>query len=241
MSVVYDFSGKTALITGGSDGIGNTIADRLFKSGANVCIWDLKKPSNENFDYYKVDVCNRNMVEGATSLLIEKYKKIDILINNAGFAGSTVPIDEYNSDEWRRIIDVNLIGVFEVCRNITKYMRNQAYGRIVNMSSLAGKEGTPNASAYSAAKAGVIAMTKSIGKELAEYDIRANSIAPAAVKTAILDQMAPFHVQNMIDKSPLKRLGTVDEVAELALWLSSDACSFNTGAVFDLSGGRATY
>lgn len=241
MSVVYDFSGKTAVVTGGSDGIGAAIAERLFKSGANICVWDLKKPNNENFDYYKVDVCNRNMVEGATSQLIEKYKKIDILINNAGFAGSTVPIDDYDPDEWRRIIDVNLTGVFEVCRNITKHMRNQGYGRIVNMSSLAGKEGTPNASAYSAAKAGVIAMTKSIGKEFAEYDIRANTIAPAAVKTAILDQMAPSHVKNMINKSPLKRLGTVNEVAELALWLSSDACSFNTGAVFDLSGGRATY
>ena len=255
MSITYDYSGKTAVVTGGSAGIGRAIADRLRGAGAKVYIWDMNAPNPwcDDFEYHNVDVCNVDDVAAATQMIIDdkltlgdevvidQQDTIDILVNSAGFAGSTVPIDQYDPAEWRRIIEVNLVGVFEVCRHVLKHMRETGYGRIVNIASLAGKEGTPNASAYSAAKAGVIAMTKSMGKEFADYDIKINSVAPAAVKTAILDQMSPEHVQTMIDKSPMKRLGTVDEVAEMVMWLSSDECSFNTGAVFDLSGGRATY
>ena len=187
--------------------------------------------------FSRVDVTDAEQIADA----LDGVERVDLLVNNAGFAGSTVPLDAYDPGEWRRLIDVNLVGVFEICRQVVPLMRRHDYGRIVNMASLAGKEGTPNASAYSAAKAGVIALTKSLGKELAETGIRANALAPAAVQTAILDQMAPEHVQTMIAKSPMKRLGQVDEVTEAVLWLLSDACSFSTGAVFDLSGGRATY
>lgn len=234
---IYDFSGCTAVVTGGAAGIGFAICDALKAAGAEVHVWDLSAVEDDRFSSSIVDVTNPDDITAA----LDGMERVDLLVNNAGFAGSTVPLDEYDRIEWRRLIDVNLVGVYEVCRQVVPLMRRYDQGRIVNVASLAGKEGTPNASAYSAAKAGVIALTKSLGKELATTGIRVNSLAPAAVKTAILDQMSPQHVQTMIDKSPMKRLGEADEVADAVLWLLSEACRFSTGAVFDLSGGRATY
>jgi 2-dehydro-3-deoxy-L-rhamnonate dehydrogenase (NAD+) len=189
----------------------------------------------------RVDVTDARQIAEAVAQLQEETSRIDILVNNAGFTGGSLPVEELDPADWRRIIEVNLTGVFEVTRHVVPVMRHGGWGRIVNMASLAGKDGSPNLSAYSAAKAGVIAFTKSLGKELADTNIRVNAVAPAAVETDILQQMAPEYVQAMIAKSPMKRLGTVDEVAEMVLWLCSEACSFSTGAVFDVSGGRATY
>jgi 2-dehydro-3-deoxy-L-rhamnonate dehydrogenase (NAD+) len=191
--------------------------------------------------HFAVDITQPESIEAAVAATLDAYGRIDYLVNNAGFAGPTMPLDEYDPREWQRVIDVNLLGTYHVSRLVVPVMRRANAGRVVNVASLAGKEGTPNASAYSAAKAGVIAMTKSMGKELAQTGILVNGIAPAAVETSLLAQMAPLHVQTMIDKSPLGRLGTTQEVAQLALWLCSDSCSFSTGAIFDLSGGRATY
>jgi NAD(P)-dependent dehydrogenase (short-subunit alcohol dehydrogenase family) len=202
----YDLSGRVAIVTGGLQGIGAAIAERLVGSGAKAVVWDLA-----------------------------------ILVNNAGFAGPTAPIEDYAIEDWRRIIEINLNGLFYVTRAVVPSLKRNGWGRIVTIASLAGKEGTPNAAAYSAAKAGAIAMTKALGKELAGSGVLANVIAPAAVRTPLLSQMSPADVETMITKSPLGRLGEPEEVAELALWLCSDACSFSTGAVFDLSGGRATY
>ena len=164
-----------------------------------------------------------------------------MLVNNAGFAGPTIRVEDYEPEQWRHIVEVNLFGVYEVSRLVVPVMRRAGWGRIVNMASLAGKEGTPNASAYSAAKAGVIAFTKSLAKELAATEVRVNCVAPAAIETSLLEQVTPEFLRIMIDKSPMQRLGTVEEVAAIVMWLCSEDCSFNTGAVFDLSGGRATY
>ncbi len=239
--VSYDFSGQVAVVTGGAQGIGKAIAEALGRFGAAVRTWDLAAPETEGLVAQSVDVTDPDSVAAARDAVLADEGGIDILVNCAGIAGSTLPVVETDPAEWRRVIEVNLFGVYHVCRLVVPCMQETGRGRIVNVASLAGKEGTPNASAYSAAKAGVIAFTKSLGKELAMTEIRVNAIAPAAVKTAILDQMAPAHVETMIAKSPMQRLGTVDEVAALTLWLCSEACSFNTGAVFDLSGGRATY
>ena len=234
---VYDYAGKSAVVTGGSSGIGKAVAERLRDAGAAVQVWDLSKPEFDGVAFAQIDVSKPETVMAAA----EGLAGVDLLVNSAGFTGPSEPLVALDPAMWRRVIDVNLVGVYEVCRNLVPIMQRANSGRIVNIASLAGKEGTPNASAYSAAKAGVIALTKSLGKELAETGIRVNSLAPAAVDSPILAQMSPDHVQIMIDKSPMKRLGTVDEVAELVLWMLSDACSFSTGAVFDLSGGRATY
>lgn len=238
MRPIYQYSGRTAVVTGGSNGIGRAIAERLVEADADVHVWDLSPPDFDGVTYSPVDVTDPATIAAAIDGTEER---IDMLVNNAGFAGSTVSTDDYDPAEWRRLIDVNLIGVYEVSRLVVPLMKRNGWGRIVNIASLAGKEGTPNASAYSAAKAGVIALTKSMGKELALTDIRVNALAPAAVETDILNQMSPEHVQTMIAKSPMGRLGTVDEVAEIVMWMLSAACTFNTGAVFDLSGGRATY
>lgn len=241
MPVSYDFSGRVAVVTGGANGIGREIARRFNQAGARVAVWDLASPDLSGVDGQRVDVTQPDTIAAALEATLSANGGIDILVNNAGYVGPTVPVEAYDPVEWRRLIEVNLIGTYQVTRHVLPHMRARPNGRIVNIASLAGKEGTPNSSAYSAAKAGVIAFTKALGKELAETDIRVNCIAPAAVETGLLAQMTPEHLEIMIAKSPLKRLGTVAECAELALWLASDACTFNTGAVFDLSGGRATY
>ena len=241
MPVSYDFSARTAVVTGGSKGIGRAIAERFMRAGAQVWVWDIGPADLEGISYQRVDVTNSHDVARALSAMLEQTTRIDIVVNNAGYVGASAPVEEFDPKEWRRLIEVNLTGVFEVCHHVVPHMRRTGWGRIVNVASLAGKEGTPMLSAYSAAKAGVIALTKSLAKELADTDIRVNSLAPAAIETEILKQMAPEVVEAMVAKSPMKRLGTTDEVAEIVLWLCSEACSFSTGAVFDLSGGRATY
>jgi len=241
--VSYDFAGRVAIVTGGSNGIGAEIARQYQRAGAHVQIWDLTKPTKLSvpFDFHQVDVSDLAQIERATTAVMSQYGRIDFLSHNAGFAGSTQPVTETDPTEWAKIVDVNLTGTYRLCRSIVPVMKAAGFGRVINMASLAGKEGTPNASAYSAAKAGVIGFTKSLAKELAETDVRVNCIAPAAIKTDILEQMSPEFVEIMIAKSPMKRLGLVGEAAELVMWLSSSACTFNSGAVFDLSGGRATY
>ncbi|WP_245259788.1 SDR family NAD(P)-dependent oxidoreductase [Methylopila sp. 73B] len=233
----YDFAGRVAVVTGGAQGIGAAIAETFRAAGATTVVWD-RTPTP---DGVAVDVTDAAAVAQAADETLSRCGRIDVLVNNAGYAGVTVPLVDYPLEEWRRILDVNLHGAFHACRAVVPGIVEAGYGRIVAIGSLAGKEGTPNASAYSAAKAGVLALVKSLGKELAGSGVLVNAIAPAAVRTPLLDQMSPAHVETMIGKSPLKRLGEPEEVAALALWLASDSCSFNTGAVFDLSGGRATY
>ncbi|HEX2725859.1 MAG TPA: SDR family NAD(P)-dependent oxidoreductase [Beijerinckiaceae bacterium] len=228
-------------MTGASKGIGRAIAERLVGAGARVWNWDLEPTTYEGAQHVTVDVTDADQISTAIARVLREGSGIDIIVNNAGFVGGNRSVEALDSADWRRIIDVNLTGVFEVSRQVVPVMRRAGWGRIVNMASLAGKEGTPGLSAYSAAKAGVIALTKSLAKELADTEIRVNCVAPAAIATDLLEQMDPATVQVMIDKSPMKRLGTVDEVADLVLWLCSEACSFSTGAAFDLSGGRATY
>ncbi len=237
----YDFSGHRAVVTGAARGIGMAVAQALAGSGADVIGWDLD-PSNEpDIAFVRADVADFPSVERAWRETLERHGLPDILVNNAGLAGPTVPLDAYDVAEWRRVVDVNLLGTFHVCRIAVPAMREAGWGRIVNIASLAGKEGTPNSSAYSAAKAGVIALTKALGKELAGTGVLVNAIAPAAVRTGLLAQMSESHVATMIAKSPMNRLGEVEEVAGLVQWLCSASCTFSTGAVFDLSGGRATY
>jgi 3-oxoacyl-[acyl-carrier protein] reductase len=237
----YDFKGCVAVVTGGNGGIGAAIADRLARCGANVEIWDTAPNDDARYSHEAVDVTDPGTLARALMRLLDRHGKIDFLINNAGYSGNTLPLDAYDPEEWQRIIDINLLGVYHVCRAVIPAMRAASCGRIINVASLAGKEGTANFSAYSASKAGVIALTKSVGKELAQTGILVNAIAPAAVKTALLNQMSAEHVATMISKSPMGRLGDVGEVAELVVWLCSGSCTFSTGAVFDLSGGRATY
>jgi 3-oxoacyl-[acyl-carrier protein] reductase len=242
-NVSYDFSGKTAIVTGGAAGIGAEIARHYAAAGARVMIWDMNVPASPpgGAECCKVDISQPDQVQQGLATTLDVFGGVDFLSHNAGFAGPTLPVIDFDPATWTRVIEVNLTGTFHLAHAIVPVMLKRGSGRIINMASLAGKEGTPNASAYSAAKAGVIGFTKSLAKELAQTDIRVNCIAPAAIQTAILDQMTPEFVQVMIDKSPMKRLGSIEEAARLVMWLSSEDCTFNSGAVFDLSGGRATY
>ena len=228
------FSGRRAVVTGGASGIGEAVAKRIAQEGGKVAIWDLKGG-------IKVDISDYQSVERAIVETIKQIGGIDILVNSAGITGPTVPLAEFPVDGWRQVIDINLNGAFYCNRAVVPHMVAQNYGRIVNIASIAGKEGNPNASAYSASKAGVIGMTKSLAKELAKHNITVNAVTPAAVRTPIFDQMPQSHIDFMLSKIPKGRFGTVDEVANLICWLASEECSFSTGAVFDVSGGRATY
>jgi NAD(P)-dependent dehydrogenase (short-subunit alcohol dehydrogenase family) len=241
--ICYDFKGRVALITGAAGGIGRAIADRLAACGARLVLWDMRPLEGLPPDAIAevVDVTDLAAVEAGRDRALAAAGRIDVLVNNAGIAGPTVPVEAYSPADWRRVMAINLDGVFHCCRAVAPVMRQQGWGRIVNIASLAGKEGTPNAAAYSASKAGVMALTKALGKELAGTGVLCNAIAPAAVETALLEQMTEEHVRIMVAKSPMGRLGRPEEVAALAAWLASNECSFSTGAVFDLSGGRATY
>src|SRR5688500_16848527 len=225
-----DFAGRAAVVTGGAQGIGAAIAKRLAASGAKVTIWDLDGSP-------RVDVTDPASIQNA----LHSAGKVDVLVNNAGIAGKNLPTVDYPVDEWERVLRVNLTSQFLCCRAVAPHMARAGYGRIVNIASIAGKEGNPNAVAYSASKAGVIALTKSLGKELAQSGVLVNCVTPAAAKTAIFDQMTRDHIDYMLSKIPMNRFVTVDEVAALVCWLASEDCSFSTGAVFDISGGRATY
>jgi 3-oxoacyl-[acyl-carrier protein] reductase len=247
----YDLTGHRAVVTGGAQGFGRAIATRLLQSGARVSLWDrdveaLARAAAElaaagEVHTAAVDVTDAAGVDAAAAAVAERFGGIDILIANAGIAGATVPTWEYPPEIWREVLDVNLTGIFLSCRAVVPHMRAQRYGRIVTIASIAGKEGNPNASAYSAAKAGVIALTKSLGKELAAEDIAVNAITPGPAKTRILEQTTQAHIDYMLAKVPRGRFLAVEEIASLAAWLASKENSFSTGAVFDLSGGRATY
>jgi 3-oxoacyl-[acyl-carrier protein] reductase len=251
MSNQIDLSGRNAVVTGGAQGIGRAIVARLLESGAAVAIWDRDgKLAGETADELRrnrrveavaVDVTDRAQVEAARDATLKALGRIDILVNNAGIAGPNVKTWEYEPDAWSQVMRVNLDSQFLCCRAVVPGMIAQNYGRIVNIASIAGKEGNPNAVAYSASKAGVIALTKSLGKELANYDIAVNCITPAAARTAIFDQMTQQHVDYMLSKIPRGRFVEVDEIAALVAFCASAECSFSTGAVFDISGGRATY
>jgi len=245
----FDFENRTAVITGGAQGFGLDIAKRFLKSGAKVIIWDIDEKllkstvaeiKNPNLDYRMVDVSNFTQIE-KTVLEITATNDIDILINNAGITGSTSSLWEYDVDEWNKIIQINLMGTFNCCKCIVPNMIKNNYGRIVNVASVAGKDGNANASAYSSAKAGAIGLTKSLGKELADKNIAVNAVTPAGAKTRILNQMTKEHVQRMLSKVPRGRFLEIHEFTSLICWLSSEENTFSTAAVFDISGGRSTY
>ncbi len=237
------FSGRKAVVTGGASGIGAAVAERLRKEGADVCIWDREAPVGATAAHaaIQLDITDFAAVENAARRTSETLGGIDILVCSAGIAGPNATTWNYTIEDWKRVFDVNVNGLFYCNRAVVPAMMEKNYGRIVNIASIAGKEGNPNASAYSASKAAVIGLTKSLGKELAKTGITVNSVTPAAVRTPIFDQITEEHVQFMLSKIPMGRLGTVDEVAALVCWLASEECSFSTGAVFDVSGGRAVY
>ena len=250
-----DLHDRTAVVTGAARGLGFAIASRLRLSGANVVAWDLPDTglddaveslrrdveSPGSIAGFNTDIADDDSVAEALEATLQEYSRIDILINNAGISGPNHRLWEYPPNDWRRVVDVNLIGSFIVTRAVVPTMIANGYGRIVNIASVAGKDGNPNASAYSASKAGLINMTKSLGKELAGTGVLVNCVTPAAVRTALFEQMSEEHVAYMMSKIPLQRFGEPEEIAALVAWLASEECSFSTGAAFDLSGGRATY
>jgi len=245
----FDLKSKTAIITGGAQGFGLDIAKKFLLSGSKVFIWDIdekelskatKEINNPNLNYNVVDVSNFDQVQKTVNE-ITSNNKIDILVNNAGITGPTAELWNYNIKDWNSIIDINLHGTFYCCKSIVPHMINNNYGRIVNMASVSGKDGNANASAYSSAKAAVIGLTKSLGKELATYNIAVNAVTPAGAKTRILDQMTKEHVQRMLSKVPRSRFLELNELSSMVCWLSSEENSFSTAAVFDISGGRSTY
>jgi len=244
-----DLNGRCAVVTGGAQGFGRAIAERFVGSGARVAIWDHDQPFAERtakeigaaVSAFKVDVSDLAAVERARDETLKALGKIDILVNNAGIAGVNRTVWETDLEEWRKVLRINLDGPFICCKAIVPVMIKQDYGRIINIASIAGKEGNPNAAHYSASKAGLIALTKSLGKELAKQNIMVNAVTPAAAKTAIFDQMTQAHIDFMLSKIPKNRFVLVEELAAMVAWLASEDCSFSTGAVFDISGGRATY
>ena len=247
--IKFDFKDKTAVITGGAQGFGLDIAKRFLDSDAKVIIWDIdpemlekatKEINNSNLSSNVVDVSNYQEVEDCVKEITKK-SNIDILINNAGITGPTAALWEYDIDMWKKVVDINLMGTFNCCRTIVPNMIKNNYGRIVNVASVAGKDGNANASAYSVGKAGAIGLTKSLGKELADKNIAVNAVTPAGAKTRILNQMTKEHVQRMLSKVPRGRFLEVEEFTSLICWLSSEENTFSTAAVFDISGGRSTY
>ena len=244
-----DMKGRHAVITGGATGLGYAIAQRMLASGASVTLWDRDAQAltkacaalGSQDHGVTVDVAEHASVVAAVSQTLTQSPAIDALVNCAGITGPNTKVWTYPVADWQQVMQVNLNGLFYCCREITPHMRERNYGRIVNIASVAGKDGNPNASAYSASKAAVMALTKSLGKELADTGIRVNCVTPAAVKTAIFDQMTPEHIAFMLSKIPMGRFGTPEEVAAMVSWLCTEDCSFSTGAVFDLSGGRSTY
>jgi 3-oxoacyl-[acyl-carrier protein] reductase len=246
-----DLKGRVAIVTGGARGIGYATAERLLKSGATVALWDMDEAKLAEaaaalsalgtVSTCVVELTDEASVNAATQATLKTYGKIDILINNAGITGGNGKLWELDTESWRRVVDVNLIGPFLTCKAVVPELLKNGWGRIVNVASIAGKEGNPNASHYSASKAGVIGLTKSLGKELAATGILVNCVTPAAAKTDIFDQMSQEHIDFMLSKIPMGRFLHVDEVAAMIAWLSSEDCAFSTGAVFDISGGRAVY
>jgi 2-dehydro-3-deoxy-L-rhamnonate dehydrogenase (NAD+) len=244
-----DFKGRHAVITGGATGLGYAIAQRLLASGGSVTLWDrdeagaqrAAKTLGVGTHSVAVDVAQHASVQAAVQATLKHAKQIDALVNSAGITGPNTKLWDYPVDAWDQVMQINVNGLFHCCREVAPLMRAQGWGRIVNIASVAGKEGNPNASAYSASKAAVIALTKSLGKELADSGVRVNCVTPAAVKTAMFDQMTPEHIAFMLSKIPMGRFGTPEEIASMVAWLCTEDCSFATGAVFDLSGGRSTY
>ena len=248
--IKFNLSNRVAIVTGGAQGFGLAISERFVQSGAKVIIWDIdkeavetaiKKINSKNCIYQIVDVTNFEEIKKNLNDIESNHGKIDIFINNAGIAGINTTVAEYPLEEWNKVIDLNLNAVFYCCKAVVPFMIKNNYGRIVNIASIAGKEGNPNASAYSSSKAGVIGLTKSLGKELALKNIAVNCVTPAAAKTRIFDQMTQEHIDYMLSKIPRNRFAKVNELASLVTWLASEENSFSTSAVFDLSGGRATY
>ena len=248
--IKFDLTNKVAIVTGGAQGFGLAISERFIQSGAKVIMWDIdeeaikiaeEKIKSKNLTHQIVDVSNFESINKNLKETENQYSKIDIFINNAGIAGMNTTVADYPIEEWNKVINLNLNSVFYCCKAVVPYMEKNNYGRIVNIASIAGKEGNPNASAYSTSKAGVIGLTKSLGKELAQKDIAVNCVTPAAAKTRIFDQMTEEHINYMLSKIPRNKFAKVEELASLVTWLASEENSFSTAAVFDLSGGRATY